>query len=81
MMIMMAPEATEEQITNVVARLDATGTVHAKVVPGAAQVAIAAIGDAAAVRQLGVEALTGVPRFAAGVLAHAAFAGRTPAHA
>jgi 3-deoxy-7-phosphoheptulonate synthase len=62
MMIMMAPEATDEQITNVVARLDATGTVHAKVVPGAAQVAIAAIGDAGAVRGLGVEALSGVDR-------------------
>jgi 3-deoxy-7-phosphoheptulonate synthase len=62
MMIMMAPEATPEQITRVVQRLDATGTVHAKVVPGAEQVAIAAIGDAAAVRRLGMEALAGVDR-------------------
>jgi 3-deoxy-7-phosphoheptulonate synthase len=62
MMIMMAPEATPQEIETVVARLDGTGTVHAKVVPGEAQVAVAAIGDAAAVRQLGLEALAGVDR-------------------
>jgi 3-deoxy-7-phosphoheptulonate synthase len=62
MMIMMAPEATPHEIENVVARLDRTGTVHAKVVPGEAQVAIAAIGDVAAVRQLGIDALRGVDR-------------------
>jgi 3-deoxy-7-phosphoheptulonate synthase len=62
MMIMMVPEATPQQITHVVTSLDRTGTVHAKVVPGEAQVAIAAIGDAAAVRRLGLEALPGVDR-------------------
>jgi 3-deoxy-7-phosphoheptulonate synthase len=62
MMIMMMPGATGEEVSHVVARLEATGTVHAKVVPGASQIAIAALGDAAAVRQLGVEALSGVDR-------------------
>jgi 3-deoxy-7-phosphoheptulonate synthase len=62
MMIMMAPEATPEQIDNVVARLDLPGTVHAKVVPGETQVAVAAIGDAAAVRQLEMETVPGVDR-------------------
>jgi 3-deoxy-7-phosphoheptulonate synthase len=62
MMIMMAPEATPEQIRHVVERLEATGTVHPKVVPGAAQIAVAAIGDVAAVRQLGLQALGGVDR-------------------
>ena len=36
MMIMMAPEATAQDIAYVVARLETTGTVHAKVVPGRA---------------------------------------------
>ena len=40
MMIMMAPEASPEQIRQVVARLEATGTVHPKVVPGASQIAV-----------------------------------------
>jgi 3-deoxy-7-phosphoheptulonate synthase len=62
MMIMMAPEATPEQIRHVVERLEATGTVHPKVVPGAAQIAVAAIGDVAAVRQLGLQALGGGDR-------------------
>jgi hypothetical protein len=43
MMIMMAPEATAQDIAYVVARLETTGTVHAKVVPGRHQVAIAAL--------------------------------------
>ena len=62
MMIVMAPEARPEHVDEVVARLEATGTVHAKVVPGAEQVAIAAIGDAGAVRGMGLEALNGVAR-------------------
>jgi 3-deoxy-7-phosphoheptulonate synthase len=62
MMIMMAPEATSQDIARVVARLEQPGTVHARVVPGRHQVAIAAIGDAAAVRQLGLDALDGVDR-------------------
>ena len=62
MMIMMAPGATPQQIDHVVTRLEDTGTVHAKVVPGAAQVAVAAIGDAAAVQQLGLHSLAGVDR-------------------
>jgi 3-deoxy-7-phosphoheptulonate synthase len=62
MMIMMTRDATAEHVTHVVRRLEATGTVHAKVVPGELQIAIAALGDAAAVRQLGIEALAGVDR-------------------
>ena len=62
MMIVMAPEARPEHVDEVVARLEATGTVHAKVVPGAEQVAIAAIGDAGAVRGMGLETLNGVAR-------------------
>ena len=62
MMIVMAPEARPEHVDEVVTRLEATGTVHAKVVPGARQVAIAAIGDAAAVRDMGLDALNGVAR-------------------
>jgi 3-deoxy-7-phosphoheptulonate synthase len=62
MMIMMGREATAEQVTHVVRRLEDTGTVHAKVVPGELQIAIAALGDAAAVRGLGIEALPGVDR-------------------
>jgi 3-deoxy-7-phosphoheptulonate synthase len=62
MMIVMAPDAGARDIAHVVARLEATGTVHPKVVPGAAQVVVAAIGDAGAVRDLGLEALAGVDR-------------------
>jgi 3-deoxy-7-phosphoheptulonate synthase len=62
MMIVMAPEARPEHVDEVVARLEATGTVHAKVVPGVEQVAIAAIGDAGAVRGMGLETLNGVAR-------------------
>jgi 3-deoxy-7-phosphoheptulonate synthase len=65
MMIMMTCDATAEQVTHVVRRLEDTGTVHAKVVPGERQVAIAALGDAAAVRGLGIEALAGVDRVVA----------------
>jgi 3-deoxy-7-phosphoheptulonate synthase len=65
MMIMMIPGASGEDVEHVVARLEGTGTVHAKVVPGESQVAIAALGDAAAVRGLGLEALAGVDRVVA----------------
>src|SRR3954451_22930576 len=60
MMIMMTPDARPEQIRQVVARLEATGTVHPKVVPGETQIAVAAIGDAAAVRELSLQTLDGV---------------------
>jgi 3-deoxy-7-phosphoheptulonate synthase len=60
MMIVMAPRATAADVSRVVSLLDATGTVRAKVVPGAGGVKVAAIGDLAAVRRLGLEALPGV---------------------
>src|SRR5947208_57880 len=56
-MIMMVPEATASEIDRVVATLDSTGTVHAKVVPGQDQVAIAAIGAVVSVREMGRPAL------------------------
>jgi 3-deoxy-7-phosphoheptulonate synthase len=65
MMIVMNPQATPGQIARVVERLEGTGTVHARVVPGAEQVAIAALGDASAVRELGLEAYEGVDALAA----------------
>ena len=65
MMIVMNPQATSGQIARVVGRLEETGTVHARVVPGANQVAIAALGDVSAVRELGLEAYEGVDSLAA----------------
>ncbi|MEA2382463.1 MAG: 3-deoxy-7-phosphoheptulonate synthase [Solirubrobacteraceae bacterium] len=60
MMIMMAPNASPDHVRQVVGRLEVTGTVHAKVIVGHTQTAVAAIGDAAAVRQLDLQALDGV---------------------
>jgi 3-deoxy-7-phosphoheptulonate synthase len=60
MMIVMAPRAGAADVSRVVSLLDATGSVHAKVVPGAGGVNVAAVGDAAAVRRLNLEALPGV---------------------
>jgi 3-deoxy-7-phosphoheptulonate synthase len=57
MMIVMAPRATAADVAHVVSLLDATGSVHAKVVPGAGGVGVAAVGDPAAVRRLGLEGL------------------------
>ena len=65
MMIVMNPQATPGQIAGVVGRLEETGTVHARVVPGENQVAIAALGDVSAVRELGLEAYEGVDSLAA----------------
>src|SRR4051812_4276300 len=60
MMIVMGPRATAADVGRVVSLLDATGSVRAKVVPGAAGVSVVAVGDASAVRRLGLEALPGV---------------------
>ena len=60
MMVVMAHDATDEQVQAVVDRLESTGTVHAKVMPGELQTAIGAVGDAAAVRELGLEGMPGV---------------------
>src|SRR4051794_40166507 len=60
MMIVMAPRATAADVGRVVSLLDATDGVHAKVVPGAEAVTVAAVGDPAAVRRLGLDRLPGV---------------------
>src|SRR6185295_10332583 len=60
-MIVMTPEATEEQIAAVRKRLETTG-VHVLVLPGELTTAIGAIGDPEGVRELGLEGMTGVDR-------------------
>ena len=61
MMVVMTPEATQDQIDAVVARLEATG-VHVVVMPGELTTAIGAIGDPEGVRELGLEGMPGVDR-------------------
>jgi 3-deoxy-7-phosphoheptulonate synthase len=60
-MIVMTPEATEEQISQVRSRLETVG-VHVLVLPGELMTAIGAIGDPEGVRELGLEGLPGVDR-------------------
>src|SRR5215217_5029561 len=60
-MIVMTPEATEEQIAAVRKRLETTG-VHVLVLPGELTTAIGAIGDPEGVRELGLEGMDGVDR-------------------
>jgi 3-deoxy-7-phosphoheptulonate synthase len=60
-MIVMTPEATEDQIAAVRARLETTG-VHVLVLPGELTTAIGAIGDPEGVRELGLEGMAGVDR-------------------
>lgn len=64
MMVVMLPDATPEQISNVHNRLAIPGI---KVVdmPGTSQLAIGALGDVMAVRELAIEALPGVDRVVA----------------
>jgi 3-deoxy-7-phosphoheptulonate synthase len=59
MMVVMTPEATQDEIDAVVKRLEAGG-VHAKVMPGELTTAIGAIGDPEGVREMGLEGLPGV---------------------
>ena len=58
-MVVMTPQATEEQIGAVVEKLEARG-VHAKVMPGELTTAIGAIGDPEGVREMGLEGMPGV---------------------
>ena len=58
-MVVMTPQASEEQIAAVVAKLEARG-VHAKVMPGELTTAIGAIGDPEGVRDMGLEGMPGV---------------------
>jgi 3-deoxy-7-phosphoheptulonate synthase len=61
MMVSMSPQATEEQVAAVVARIEAASPLlHAQVVVGAVQVAIAAIGDPEAVNELQLQGMPGV---------------------
>jgi 3-deoxy-7-phosphoheptulonate synthase len=60
-MIVMVPDATDEQISAVTARLETTG-VHVVVMPGTLTTAIGAIGDPEGVAELGLEGMAGVDR-------------------
>src|SRR3954465_4459435 len=61
MMIVMTPQATQDQIDAVVGRLETTG-VHVRVMPGELTTAIGAIGDPEGVAELGLEGMGGVDR-------------------
>jgi 3-deoxy-7-phosphoheptulonate synthase len=58
-MVVMTPQASEDEIAAVVERLEARG-VHAKVMPGELTTAIGAIGDPEGVREMGLEGMAGV---------------------
>jgi len=60
-MIVMTPQATEEEIAAVKARLETTG-VHVLVMPGELTTAIGALGDPEGVRALELEGMAGVDR-------------------
>ncbi len=62
MMIVMTPQATEEQVGAVKARLEARGNLHVLVMPGELTTAIGAIGDPEGVAEMGLEAMPGVDR-------------------
>ncbi len=62
MMIVMTPQATDEQVGAVKARLEALGNLHVLVMPGELTTAIGAIGDPEGVAELGLEAMPGVDR-------------------
>jgi 3-deoxy-7-phosphoheptulonate synthase len=61
MMIVMTPQATQDEIDAVVARVETTG-VHVVVMPGELTTAIGAIGDPEGVAELGLEGMGGVDR-------------------
>lgn len=61
MMIVMTPQASQEEVAAVEARLATTG-VHVAVMPGELTTAIGAIGDPEGVRELGLEGMAGVDR-------------------
>ena len=58
-MVVMTPQASEDEIAAVVERLEARG-VHAKVMPGELTTAIGAIGDPEGVREMGLKGMPGV---------------------
>src|SRR5437763_16584347 len=61
-MIVMTPEATEAEISEVKKRLESIERLHVLVLPGELTTAIGAIGDPEGVRELGLEGLPGVDR-------------------
>jgi 3-deoxy-7-phosphoheptulonate synthase len=61
-MIVMTPQATDEQISAVKARLEAVGHLHVLVMPGELTTAIGAIGDPEGVAEMGLEGMPGVDR-------------------
>ena len=61
MMIVMTPQASDQQVEAVRERLATTG-VHVVVMPGELTTAIGAIGDPQGVRELGLEGMDGVDR-------------------
>src|SRR5438477_2231380 len=61
-MIVMTPEATEAEISEVKKRLESIERLHVLVLPGELTTAIGAIGDPAGVAELGLEVMPGVDR-------------------
>src|SRR5437763_12239286 len=61
-MIVMTPEATEAEISEVKKRLESIERLHVLVLPGELTTAIGAIGDPEGVAELGLEGMRGVDR-------------------
>src|SRR5437763_17193923 len=61
-MIVMTPEATEAEISEVKKRLESIERLHVLVLPGELTTAIGAIGDPEGVSELGLEGMPGVDR-------------------
>src|SRR5438477_3786327 len=61
-MIVMTPEATEAEISEVKKRLESIERLHVLVLPGELTTAIGAIGDPQGVAELGLEGMAGVDR-------------------
>jgi 3-deoxy-7-phosphoheptulonate synthase len=62
MMIVMTPQASEDHVAAVKARLESIGHLHVLVMPGELTTAIGAIGDPEGVAELGIEGMPGVDR-------------------
>jgi 3-deoxy-7-phosphoheptulonate synthase len=62
MMIVMTPQASEQEVEAVKERLESLGRLHVLVMPGELTTAIGAIGDPEGVAELGLEGMRGVDR-------------------
>src|SRR3984893_19432905 len=62
MMIVMTPQASEQEVEAVKDRLESLGQLHVLVMPGELTTAIGAIGDPEGVAELGLEGMAGVDR-------------------